>query len=412
MNSRERILSAINHIEPDRLPVDLGATPSSGISAIAYDKLIHHLPMSDKRNWVYDVVQQAAQPSEEFLDYFRIDSIDLGRTFNTKDSQWYDYILPNGRPAQQPVWFRPVKQEDGSFLAYLGDEAIASMPRTAFSYDQIVYPFLNGYPSSYGPDLDWAMEKIHWAAFAHSPWDHAGEPDFWNQLRLNALELRDKSDRAIVLSAGCNLFEWGTFVRRLDYFLMDLIKIPTEVERFLDALMERHLNTLENICSSVGDLVDIIRLGDDLGMNTGPMMAPKTYQKLFKPRHTILCNYIKSNSSMHTFLHSCGSIYQLIPDLIEAGFEILNPVQTNTRDMDPKMLKKEFGTDVTFWGGGADTRAILNQGTPDQVKDHVRENIEILSPGGGFIFNTIHNILPDVPPVNITAMFEAIDEYR
>lgn len=412
MNSRNRVLSAIDHKEPDALPVDIGATPSSGISAMAYDNLIQHIPLEDKRNWVYDVVQQVTQPTEEFLDYFQIDCIDLGRTFNTENSEWYDYFLPNGRPAQQPVWFRPEKQGDGSILALKDNEAIASLPQSAFSYDQIVFPFLDGYPSNYGSNLDKAMEKVHWSTFAHSPWDHAHEPDFWHRLRRNALRLREESDRAIVISAGCNLFEWGTFVRRLDNFLMDLAANQAEVEKFLDALMERHLDSLANICASVGDVVDIIRLGDDLGMNTGPMISPKTYQKIFKPRHKILCDYIKTNSNMHTFLHSCGSIYRLIPDLIDAGFEILNPVQTNTRDMDAKKLKNEFGEDVTFWGGGADTRLILNHGTQDQVRDHVRQNIELLAPGGGFVFNTIHNILPDVPPQNITAMFEAIDDYR
>ncbi len=412
MNSRQRVLSAIRHIEPEGLPVDLGATPSSGISAIAYDNLLHHLPLKDKRNWVYDVVQQVAQPSDEALDYFRIDTVDLGRTFDTQDSDWCDYTLPNGSIAQQPTWFRPVKQPNGSFLAYKNGEAIATMPASAISYDQIVFPFLDGYPERYESNLDEAMGRIHWAALAHSPWDHASDPDFWEQLRAHALALRASSDRAIVLSAGCNLFEWGTFMRRLDYFIMDLKRAPAEVERFLDALMLRHLASLEKICQSVGDVVDIIRLGDDLGMNTGPLMGPEMYRKLFKPRHTILCNYIKSHSSMHTFLHSCGSIYKLIPDLIEAGFEILNPVQTNARDMQPERLKKEFGASITFWGAGADTRSILNQGTPQQVRDHVRANIEILAPGGGFIFNTIHNMLPDVPPQNIVAMFEAIDEYR
>jgi uroporphyrinogen decarboxylase len=338
--------------------------------------------------------------------------VDLGRTFNTQDRDWYDYTLPNGSTAQQPVWFQPRRQDNGSWLAYKGEEAIAVMPATAISYDQIVYPFLNGYPARYDSTLDEAMGRIHWAALAHSPWDHAGRPDFLKKLRAKALDLRAKSDRAIVLSAGCNLFEWGTFLRRLDNFIMDLKRAPAEVESFLDALMERHLSSLEKICHTVGDVVDIIRLGDDLGMNTGPLMDPDTYRKLFKPRHTILCNYIKAHSSMHTFLHSCGSIYKLIPDLIEAGFEILNPVQTNSRDMQPERLKEEFGKDVTFWGGGADTRSILNQGTPEQVRDHVRSNIEILSPGGGFIFNTVHNILPDVQPENIVAMFEAIDEYR
>ena len=412
MNSRQRVLAAIAHREPDGIPVDLGATPSSGISAIAYDHLLRSLPLKDRRNWVYDVVQQVAQPSAEVLDYFRIDTVDLGRTFNTQDSNWYDYTLLNGGTAQQPVWFRPRKQADGSFLAYAGEEAIAVMPATAISYDQIVFPFLDGYPAHYGANLDQAMGRIHWASLAHSPWDHAAEPNFWDKLRANALHLRATSDRAIVLSAGCNLFEWGTFLRRLDNFLMDLKRSPAQVERFLDALMERHLSSLEKICQAVGDVVDIIRLGDDLGMSTGPMMSPETYRQLFKPRHTLLCQYIKSHSSMHTFLHSCGSIYKLIPDLIDAGFEILNPVQTNARDMQPDRLKREFGADVTFWGAGADTRSILNMGTPAQVKEHVRANIEILAPGGGFVFNTIHNILPDVPAHNILAMFEAVDEYR
>lgn len=412
MNSRQRILAAIDHVEPDRIPVDLGATPSSGISAMAYGDLVKHLGLKDKRNWVYDVVQQVAQPSYEVLDRFRVDTLDLGRTFNTRDSDWCDYLLPNGAAAQQPGWFKPKKQPDGSYVAYKGDEPIARMPASAISYDQTVFPFIDGYPSHYGANLDEAMGRIHWSALVHSPWDHASEPDFWEQMAEHARQLRQTSQRAIVLSAGCNLFEWGTFLRRLDNFLMDLAAQPAEVEKLLDALMERHLTSLEKICRAVGDSVDIIRLGDDLGMNSGPFMSPATYRKLFKPRHTQLCSYIKTHTKMRVFLHSCGSIYKLIPDLIDAGFEIINPVQTNSRDMQPEKLKAEFGKDLTFWGAGVDTRSILNLGSPQQVKDQVRKNIEILSPGGGFVFNTIHNILPDVPPQNVVAMFEAVDEYR
>jgi uroporphyrinogen decarboxylase len=412
MTPRERVLAAINHQEPDKLPVDIGATPSSGISAIAYDQLIKHLDFKDRRNWVYDVVQQVTQPSAEFLDRFRIDAVDVGRMFNTRDKDWYDYTLANGNIAQQPNGFRPVEQPDGSYLAYLNGEAIAKMPVGATFYDQTVFPFLDGYPDQYGENMDQAMGRIHWAGLAHSPWDHAGEADFWQQLRSKAIQLRETSDRAIMVVAGCNLFEWGTFLRRLDNFLMDLLLEQANVERLLDALMERHLKTLENVCNAVGDVVDILRFGDDLGMDIGPFMKPEIYQKLFKPRHTMLCDYVKKNSSMHTFLHSCGSIYKLIPDLIEAGFEILNPVQINSRDMQPERLKAEFGKDVVFWGGGADTRSILNRATPEVVKDHVRNNIEIFAPGGGFVFNTVHNIMPDVPPENIMAMFAAIDEYR
>ncbi len=159
-------------------------------------------------------------------------------------------------------------------------------------------------------------------------------------------------------------------------------------------------------------MVDIIRFGDDLGTDTGPFMAPKTYRQLFKPRHTILCDYVKANSSAHTFLHSCGSIYRLLPDLIDAGFEIINPVQTNVKDMEPERLKREFGADVVFWGGGADTRHILNQGTPADVRADVLRSMAALAPGGGFVFNTIHNIMPDVPPENVIAMFDAVDEFN
>ncbi len=412
MNSRQRILCAIQHQEPEALPVDLGSTPSSGISAIAYANLLRYGNFNDRRVWVYDVVQQVAQPTMEVLDRFRVDVLDIGREFDTQDEDWRDYKLANGDTAQQPVWFQPRLQPDGSYLAYQNGEPIARMPLGATFYDQIVFPFLDGYPDHYDGNLDQAMSRIHWSAFAHSPWDHASQPDFWQQLRQKALHLRQTSDRALLVVAGCNLFEWGTFLRRMDNFLMDLVDEQDEVERLLDALMERHLKTLENVCRAVGDIADILRMGDDLGMDTGPFMRPETYRKLFKPRHAQLCAYVKQHSQMHTFLHSCGSIYKLIPDLIEAGFEILNPVQTNTRDMDPQRLKAEFGSAVTFWGGGADTRRILNLADPRAVKDHVRRNIEALAPGGGYVFNTVHNILPDVPPENVMAMFEAVDEYR
>ena len=141
-------------------------------------------------------------------------------------------------------------------------------------------------------------------------------------------------------------------------------------------------------------------------------MSPLTYRKLFKPRQKIMCDYVKEHSKMHTFLHSCGSVYRLLPDFIDVGFEVINPVQTNARDMEPQRLKDEFGSDITFWGGGVDTRHILNHASPAEVKDHVTERLEIFSPGGGFVFNTIHNILPDVPPENIVAMFEAIREFN
>jgi uroporphyrinogen decarboxylase len=412
MTPRERILAAIEHRQPDRVPVDLGATPSSGISAIAYGNLKRHLGICTGQTRVYDVVQQLAQPEDAVLDRFGIDVIDVGRAFNTADSAWQPTTLADGTPAQYPAWFQPERQTDGSFIARMKDGLdIAHMPAGGTFFDQSYFPYLEGYPTDFH-DLSTEMGRILWAALVHSPWDHAGEPGFWDTLRAKALELQCRSDRALMLVIGCNLFEWGTFLRRMDNFLMDLAAEPLKVEALLDALMERHLAVLEKACRAVGDVVDIIRFGDDLGTNNGPFMAPRTYRELFKPRHKILCDYVHQHTSMKTFLHSCGSIRALMPDFIEAGFDVINPVQTTCRGMEPEGLKADFGRDICFWGGGCDTKAMLPHGKPHEVKDHVKRRLEIFMPGGGFVFNTVHNILPEVPAQNIVAMFDAIKEFN
>ncbi|MEI6074274.1 MAG: uroporphyrinogen decarboxylase family protein [Verrucomicrobiota bacterium] len=411
MNSRERILAAIEHRQPDKVPVDLGATPSSGISAIAYGNLKRHLGLNTGHNRVYDVVQQLAQPEEALLDRFHIDVLDIGRTFNANADAWQPTVLTDGQIAEHPAWFHPERQPDGSFIARMKDGLdIAHMPAGGTFYDQTYFPYLDGYPADFSK-LSEEMGRILWAALVHSPWDHASDPGFWETLRAQALALRRTSDRALMVVIGCNLFEWGTFLRRMDNFLMDLVAEPEQVEALLDALMERHLAALEKTCRAVGDVVDIIRFGDDLGTNGGPFMSPATYRKLFKPRHQILCDYVHKHSKMKTFLHSCGSIRALLPDLIEAGFDIINPVQTTCKGMEAEGLKADFGRDICFWGGGCDTKSVLPQGTPQEIKDHVKRRLEILMPGGGFVFNTVHNILPDVPPQNIVAMFEAVEEF-
>jgi uroporphyrinogen decarboxylase len=412
MTSRERILAAIEHHQPDRVPADLGATPSSGISATAYGHLKRHLGLTTGHTRIYDVVQQLAQPEDALLDRFAIDVVDVGRTFNHRDTDWHGTTLADGQPAQYPAWFQPERQADGSFIARHRDGTdIAHMPAGGAFFDQTCFPYLDGYPDDFR-GLDAAMGKVLWSALAHSPWDHAGEPDFWPRLRQQALALRQTTDRALMIVCGCNLFEWGTFLRRMDNFLMDLYTEEAQVTALLDALMERHLGTLQKVCEAVGDVCDIVRFGDDLGMDSGPFMSPAVYRKFFKPRHTQLCAWVHQHSRMKTFLHSCGSLHELLPDLIAAGYDVINPVQTTCRDMEPERLKREFGRDICFWGGGCDTRTILNRATPAQVREHVKQRLDIFAPGGGFIFNTVHNILPEVPPQNIVAMFAAIAEFN
>lgn len=412
MTSRERILSAINHREPDRVPIDMGATPSSGISAIAYSNLVKHLKM-EQPVLIYDVVQQLAQPDMHVLDMFGVDVLDIGRTFNNQPNDWAPVTMANGAPAFYPKWFKPYRMPDGSYQTYDSDgkTVLSRMPVGATFFDQTYFPYVDGYPDNYD-GLDAEMGRIMWARDAHSPWDHAGESDFWQQLRERTLKLRQNTDKALLVVCGCNLFEWGTFLRRMDNFLMDLMCDHYNVEKLLDQLLVRHLATLEKVCNAVGDIVDIIRFGDDLGMSQGPFMEPEIYRALFKPRHKILCDYVKSHSKMHTFIHSCGSISLLMPDLIEAGIEIFNPVQTNSYLMDPAFLKREYGKDCTFWGGGIETVGTLNIGSPQKIRDQVFERLEIFSKGGGFVFNTVHNILPDVPPKNIMAMFDAVKDFN
>ncbi|RPF41971.1 uroporphyrinogen decarboxylase [Hydrogenoanaerobacterium saccharovorans] len=410
MTSRERIMASVQHKQPDRVPLDLGATPSSGISAIAYNNLKKHLDMNNGHTRIYDVVQQVVYPEQEILDLFGVDVIDVGRVFNEKDSDWYDTTLADGSIAQYPKWFRPTLQPNGSYLVFDKEGTqIAKMPVGATFFDQTYFPYEDDYPDNYD-NLDKDMNKILWQALVHSPWDHASEPNFYEDLRKRVLQLRQNTDKALMITCGCNLFEWGTFLRRIDNFLMDIYSDEDAVKELLEQLMVRHLATLEKVCDAVGDIVDILRFGDDLGMDTGMFMSREKYQTIFKPHHTALNEYVHKHSKMKTFLHSCGSIYPIIGDLIDAGYDILNPVQTTAYQMDPAVLKREFGKDITFWGGGCNTRTILNRATPQEVYDYTRRMIDIFMVDGGFVFNTEHNIMPDVPPSNIIAMYQAVKD--
>ena len=313
MISRERVEQAIRHEEPDRVPVDLGGTPSSGISAVAYNALVRQLQLEVGPAKVYDVVQQLAQPDEKLLDHLGVDVLDIGRTFNTAESDWHEYTLADGSPAMYPTWFRPRQQEDGSWIAESRDGTpIAQMPSGGTFFDQTHFPLAEGYPAAWD-GLDDAMGKVLWAAFAHSPWDHIQDGGFWETLRQRAIELRQHSSRALMIVVGCNLFEWGTFLRRIDNFLMDLVSEPDNVARLLDELMPRHLAFLEKVCHYLGDVADICRFGDDLGMDSGPFMRPTLYRELFQASsqgvvrlcettqlHAHLLALLRGNSTTHS----------------------------------------------------------------------------------------------------------------
>jgi uroporphyrinogen decarboxylase len=171
-----------------------------------------------------------------------------------------------------------------------------------------------------------------------------------------------------------------------------------------------HLAGLRRFLAAVGDSIDVILFGDDLGMQSGPQISPEMYRRIFKPRHSLMWKTARSLAPAKVMLHCCGGVRELLPDLIDAGLDAINPVQTTCSGMEPQGLKRDFGKDIVFWGGGCDTQEILPRGSAEQVMDHVRQRVRIWSPGGGFVFQQVHNILANVPPANIVAMFDAIGE--
>lgn len=227
-------------------------------------------------------------------------------------------------------------------------------------------------------------------------------------LAAGAKKLRESTDRAILGLFGGNLLEFGQFLYRNDNFFLLLAGEPDKAHAFLDRMVEIHLANLEAYLGAVGEYIDIIVFGDDLGMQTGPQISPAMYREFFKPRHKVLWNRAKELADVKVNLHSCGGIRELMPDLIEIGLDAVNPVQINCQGMDLEGLKKDFGKDIVLWGGGCDTGHVLSNETPENVREHTKRQVDIGRKDGGFVFQQVHNILADVPPENIAAMYEAL----
>jgi len=411
MTSRERIKMAIEHKEPDRVPIDFGAMRSTGIATITYNKLRKKLGVNRGLARMYDFVQQLAYPEKEIRDLFHVDAIDAGQAFLKSEDDWREWTLNDGSKCLIPKYLNIEIDENSTVLLKNRDGLVlGKKPKSSLYVDQTFWV--------YG-DLDAIPEKIdekdvvkHMWAIPTPPWhlDIFNDNDY--KMFIDTIkQLYETTDCAVMLAVGCNLFETGTFLRGMENFLCDIYVDKKGVKRLLDVLVERNLRLLERVIKGVGEWVDILQFGDDLGSQTGPFMSPEVFREIFKPRYKKMWDYVHQNSSCKVFLHSCGSIYELIPDLIDAGVDILNPVQTQTANMEPERLKKEFGKYVTFWGGGCDTQQILAKATPGKVKDDVKRRIEIFAKDGGFVFNQIHNVLADVPPENVIAMFEAAYEY-
>jgi uroporphyrinogen decarboxylase len=362
---------------------------------------------------MYDLVQQLAYPDSEVLDRFQIDAVDLGNLLSQDASLWKDWRLPDGSGCKVPDWFNPSsnKKKKRLELFDFDGDLIGVMPDGCLYFEQSCYPLTDGNIPATTEELQKKMAKVIWVYLPCPPGDRAQQEDYWEWLGKAAAQARASTERAIMMGFGGNLLEWSQMLCSNENFLMMLAAEPKKAERLLDMLTEIHLENLEQVVQAVGSSVDILQMGDDLGMQTGMQISPEMYRRFFKPRHKKIYRYVKDNSDIFVFMHNCGSTSAVLTDLIDIGVDILNPVQTSAAGMDPKRLKDEFGRDITFWGGGCETQGILWNGTPRDVEKHVKGRIDILAPGGGFIFNQVHNIMADVPPENVIAMLDAALKY-
>ncbi len=380
MNSRERVLATLQHNEPDRIPFDIGGAPNTGIHIIAYRNLLKHLGY-DREAKLGDAVFQTALIDEDILQYLKVDL--RGLDFS---------VLGSEKIAKE-------LKEEGKYFSFIGDWGI-----------KWVMPKLNGLYYDVGKrPLSGRIDP--------KEVDTLSVPDMPSQEEIDSFKRKAKIYRergfAVVLAdADGGILEHAFGVRGHEDFMIDMVSEPSLAERLLDKILKYKLKYWKLMLEELGDLVDIVSVGDDMATQKSLIISPKLYRSMLKPLHLELCGFIRENAKTPIFInfHSCGAVKELIPDLIEIGINSLHPVQVSAAGMETKELKKKFGKELTFWGG-VDTQHILSRSTPEEVRDEVKRRIDDLASGGGFIFSAVHNIQADVPPKNIIAMLEAFNEY-
>ena len=379
--SRRRVETTLAHQEPDRVPYDLGGSVLTGIHEKAYRRLRKYLGLPDVEIAIEDMHQQLARVHEDVKERLRVDvygvSPGAARTFTRP--HWSEDGYDKIRDEWGIEWWMP---QDGGFY-----------------YDMRVHPLA---------DIS-RVEEL-----AHAKFPDPLDSGRYEGMAERADELMNKKQVAYILGRNApGIFEIAMWMRGFENFYGDLLANAPLAEALLDIVCEIKMKYWARALEVVGRNVMIVSEADDLCGQYGPLIAPDLYRKMIKPRHTRLFDFIKKHAAtpVRIFYHCCGSVASLIPDLIESGIDILNPVQVSAANMDTRELKRLYGNDVTFWGGGVDTQRVLPRGTPTEVRDEVRRRIEDLAPGGGYVFNTVHNIQADVPPENIMAMWEALQEF-
>ena len=410
MNSRQRVIASLSHQQPDKVAIDFGGHRSSGIAAITYAKLKKALGIPSGDIYVYDMVQQLAIVEPEVLDAVGADVVELGRAFLQNDSDWKDWVLPDGTPCKIPGYINIEKRADDWILLSNDGVDLGIMKKGCLYFEQIFWPWETvDFENQHEFDFEYAFANSMWLS-TPTPGGHISLTDKGcKELAEGARKLRESTDRAILGIFGGNLFEVPQFLYKIDNFLMYLSLYPEAINRLLHSLCDFYIPRMEKWLAAVGPYIDVMLFGDDLGGQNGPLMSPAMYRQYYKPLHSKLWKHAKQLAPhINIHLHCCGGIDPILNDLIEAGLESTNPVQISCAGMAPGHLKDVYGDRITFWGGGCDTRSVLPNGTPDQVRQNVRQLVSTFAPGGGFVFQQVHNILADVPIENILAMFNEV----
>lgn len=374
MKSRERVMAALSLHEPDRVPIDLAQAGGDGITVAAYRNLIKHLRLPDRRIRTQSKLAQAASVDEDVLRRFGVDfrRVDLGAPDNWQDE-------PVGEDSYRDEW-----------------GVIRTRPKGGFYYDLTGSPFAEN-------DTVSAIERHRWP--------DPDDPGRYRGLRERARKLHGETDFAVVLQVNCAFFLRCAELRGWENFYMDLASNPEFASALMDRYLDIRLRIAERALEEVGDDVDIVFVSsDDLGMMDRTILSPEMYRELIKPRQKRTFDFFKAHTPAKRFYHCDGAIYPLIGDFVEIGAEVLNPIQVSAAGMgDTKKLKAEFGGQLAFWGA-IDTHHVLPSGTPEDVREEVRQRIMDLGPGGGYVVCSVHNIQPEVPPENVGAMYEAAYE--
>lgn len=378
MNSRDRILTALEHKEPERIPFDLGSTFVTGITRNAYIKLTKYLGEEPREPELFDTVQQLVAMGENVLHKLKVDTRGLVPNITRKN---------------------PCIKEDKEFKSFTDEWGVIwRMPREKGFYFDIVKSPLSG---------DITEEDID-----NFPWPNPTDKHLLEGIKEKAEKFYQDGYPVILESFCSGILEMGCRLRGYEQFYSDLAINPKLACKFMDKFLELKIQFYEMVSEEMGSYIQFIREGDDIAGQESLLISPKMYQNYIKPRHKELFKAQKRifPQPFYTFFHSDGALYDLIPDFIEIGVDILNPVQATAKGMDIVKLKKEYGKELSFWGAGIDTQRTLPRGSQEEIKEDVKRKIEILAPEGGFIFATVHNIQDDVAPENIMALWETVQE--